>query len=204
MEVKYHSWAKYVFLCSYLQACEKIYKYRPGMIRFYYCDLFSGDGKCNCVLPTNEIESWDGSARSALYYCKNMGESYCGAFLNDAENMVALQNNLKDLIDDSSKVHFFDKKADDVIDEILVKIPVNSQSFFFLDPTAHSDLSWTTIEKIGNHTSNGNYQKKAFTRRPEIMINLMTVGMQRNYKIPANQEAITKALGTDEWKDEMK
>ena len=203
MNVKYHSWAKHVFLCSYLQACEKIYKYRPRTIRFYYSDLFAGDGICKCKLPTGDVEEWDGSAKSALYYCSNMGDSFCGAFFNDYERVDDLYKNIRHLVKERNKIHFFSKRADEVVDEILSMIPSNSQSFFFLDPEAHSDLSWKTIEKIANHTSRGEYKGEKFTRRPEIMVNLMTMGMQRNYKKPSNHDVITKALGTYEWKNEV-
>jgi len=203
MKVNYYSWAKHVFQCTYLQACEKIYRYKPG-ITFYYCDLFSGDGICKCKLPTGEIETWDGSARSALHYCNNMGKNFGGVIFNDLKSADKLSENIQDLIKYPNKVHLFNERADDVIDKILDIVPKNSQSFFFLDPNRHKDLSWKTIEKIGNHATIGNYKEKQFTRRPEIMINLMTMGMQRNYMRKSNQSSITKALGTDKWIEEVK
>lgn len=91
------------------------------------------------------------------------------------------------------------KDANIVYSKALEKIPKKEWSIFFLDPTQHDHLHWKTIEEISKHEAFDPISR--CVRKPELIINLMTLTMQRSFK--HKPEGVTLALGTNEWKDKI-
>ena len=133
---------------------------------------------------------WEGSALLAVKMSNEYANRWT-CYLNELDPITfkELKKNLKNYEPWDGEV--FNKDANEVIDEILKKINPDYPSLFFLDPQNHSQLPWTTIEKIANHVG-----RKDVHRRPEMIINLMTTGMQRN--LDKTPESISLALGVDE------
>jgi three-Cys-motif partner protein len=83
------------------------------------------------------------------------------------------------------------------IDAARSQLSPTYPSFWILDPYSSSDLPWELVEKIGGFrgewtTRNG--QKKI--RKPEMIITLMTYGLQMNIDI--NPHIVSQALGMNE------
>ncbi|HIH44180.1 MAG TPA: three-Cys-motif partner protein TcmP [Candidatus Methanoperedenaceae archaeon] len=159
-----------------------------GKISLDYVDLFASDGKCELDAELETPLRWDGSALLAVKMSKDYRNRWT-CYLNELKSDVfaMLRDNLKTY--EPWDGELFNEDANVVIDKILSKINPDYPSLFFIDPQKHSDLPWKTIDKIANHVGYEN-------RRPEMIINLMTTGMQRNLdKAP---ESISLALGMSE------
>lgn len=88
-------------------------------------------------------------------------------------------------------------EINDAVEEACKFITPKFPSLWILDPHAASDLPWEIIEKIGTlkgqWTANDGSLRE---RRPEMIITLMTYGLQMNVNI--NSHTITTMLGLDE------
>lgn len=193
MEVKPHTLIKHRILDVYFLICRQVAKKR----KLNYADLFCGDGEIEC--EKTEKKQKCPFITELLEYARK-GEISLKAFLNELDS--SLFDKLKENVKAYGK--FIDsitnEDANIVYANILQKIPKDEWSIFFLDPSNHSDLNWSTIENISKHEVYDKYNK--CMRKPELIINLMTYTMQRT--IPYDPDAITKALGTDIWKEKVK
>lgn len=194
MKVAPHSSLKHRMLGMYFKICRQVAKNRT----LYYIDLFAGDGEAEC--DEAPLKKWKCPfIQSLLEHAKN-GEIKLKCFFNemDPENKgyyKKLKKNLtgyEDFVLDITK-----EDANDIYRKILKKVPKKEWSIFFLDPCKHNDLSWKTIEEISKHEVYDSISD--CKRKPELIINLMTISMQRAYKY--DPDGVTKALGTNEWKD---
>jgi len=91
-----------------------------------YIDLFAGPGKCLIETTREEI---DGSPLVALN-CKVPFTHY---FFNDAQSAAikSLQARAKTF---DYATNYFNKDCNDIIDELVKKLPSNSLDFCFIDP----------------------------------------------------------------------
>ncbi len=187
MKCKYHTRIKHKFLGDYLSIWLRGVS---GKVSLDYVDLFAGDGICEFDAELENPLSWEGSALLAVEMSKKYKNRWT-CYLNELDFTTCseLKKNLKKF--DPWDGEVFNQDANVVIDEILKKIDPDYPSLFFIDPLNHSQLPWKTIEKIANHIG-----KKDTHRRPEMIINLMTTGMQRNKN--KSPESISLALGIAE------
>lgn len=190
MKCKYHTRIKHKFLGDYLSIWLKGV---GGKVSLDYVDLFAGDGICKLDAELETPRTWEGSALLAVKMSKEYKNRWT-CYLNELNQTTCaqLKQNLRKYEPWSGEV--FNEDANEVIDKILTKINPNYPSLFFIDPQKHSELQWKTIEKIANHVGSRLKNSQNF-RRPEMIINLMTTGMQRNLDSPGN---ISLALGMDE------
>lgn len=191
MKCKYHTRIKHKFLGDYLSIWLKGV---GGKVSLDYVDLFASDGVCELDAELETPLSWEGSALLAVMMSKKYANRWT-CYLNELDPTTCseLKNNLKKYEPWSGEI--FNEDANEVIDKILTKINPNYPSLFFIDPQNHSQLPWGTIEKIANHVG-GKLKDSQNFRRPEMIINLMTTGMQRN--LDKSPENISLALGMEE------
>ncbi len=194
MKCKYHTRIKHKFLGDYLSIWLRGV---GGKVSLDYVDLFASDGICELDAELETPLTWEGSALLAVKMSKEYKNRWT-CYLNelDPSTYINLKENLKKYEPWDGEI--FNQDANEVIDNILMKVNPNYPSLFFLDPQNHSQLPWITIEKIANHV--GSKLKDSQNRRPEMIINLMTTGMQRN--LEKSPENISLALGMAEadWK----
>jgi three-Cys-motif partner protein len=166
--------------------------------KLYYVDLYAGDGECIC--DEAPLREWKCPfIESLLDHAKN-GDLDLTCFLNDLD-----ADNFKKLKENTAQYGSFigaltNNDANKIYPSFLHQIPKDEWSIFFMDPYKHSDLDWTTIEGISKHS--GYDEMSKCDRKPELIINLMTLSMQRT--IECDPDSITKALGTEEWKNRIK
>lgn len=192
MNVNPHTLIKHKILDVYFLICRQVAKKR----KLNYVDLFCGDGEVEC--KKTEQKQKCPFITELLEYARK-GEISLEVFLNELDSV--LFDKLKENVKDYNKFigSITNENANTVYEDILHKIPKDEWSIFFLDPSNHSDLDWSTIENISRHEIYDKYNK--CMRKPELIINLMTYTMQRT--IPYNPDAITRALGTDIWKEKV-
>jgi len=192
MEVQFHSRIKHWLLDNYLKICVDVQKGRKRP--FYYVDLYSGDGKCEC---NNPKVTWEGSPLVAVRRGKSSPHPfYCIFNDNNPKRISDLKRNLNDYI--IYVKDMFDKDANEIYRKVLEIIPTTEHSLFFLDPFKHTELYWSTVESISKHIADDDYYGSKFVRRPELLINLMTLSMQRDYK--QHPEHIDRFYGNTNWK----
>jgi three-Cys-motif partner protein len=190
MEVEPHSTLKNRTLGLYYKICIQVIKKKK---KFYYADLFTGDGESTC-------KSTDGITYPSPFITQflrsaSKGEIDIQCYLNDIDQETV--KNLKNNVNEYSKFikKITQKDANSIYKEILEDIPEDEWSIFFLDPFKHTQLDFTTIEQISKHCAYD--EKNKCTRRPELIINLMTYTMQRNARI--NKGDVAKAIGEGDW-----
>lgn len=197
MKVAPHTALKHRMLGMYFKICREVAKDR----KLYYVDLYTGDGEAEC--DESPIKKWKCPFIKGLLEHAKKGEIKLNCFLNEldpkkegyfdklVENVKEFRNSINSLTKED---------ANSVYKKILSQIPATEWSLFFLDPFKHNDLKWQTIEGISKHE--GFDKVSNCKRKPELIINLMTVTMQRTTE--SNPDAITEALGTDEWKERIR
>jgi len=195
--VKYHSKIKHRLLGGYLKVCvENVRSHRRRP--FIVVDLYAGDGISVCKEPE---ESWEGSAQIIAKWVSKAGKNaYC--ILNEKEPSLipCLEKNIEEYKEVVKKIYNDD--ANKIYKEILSKyVPKESHSIFFLDPYKHSDLKFSTVEGIAQHSIEDSYKGAAFVRRPELIINFPSYTMLMSIK--QNEDLITEFIGTDKWKEEL-
>ncbi|MBI4362443.1 MAG: three-Cys-motif partner protein TcmP [Euryarchaeota archaeon] len=195
MEVSYHTRVKHKLLGDYLSIWETAIKGKIPLLQFV--DLFAGDGICK--LESSLSITWDGSAILGARIVGGVPGWKC--ILNSWDpNDRTICDRLKHTLGETKpNIQILSEDANLLVGKILSSAFINPNypSIFFLDPTAHSQLPWSTIEKIGNHRGKINRNDTRLSRRPELIVTLMTVGMQRN---PQDLPGISRALGvTEEW-----
>jgi three-Cys-motif partner protein len=183
-------------------------KKTPPTVDFF--DLYAASGLAHDQ-HTGDI--WDGSA---LLAAKAFGEYPNGRllFLNSYDDepakcqsqMEILKRNIQDLEDCphvKDKTRFYSGDIHQATNEALRVVNKNYPSLWILDPYHPDQLPWKIIERIGSAVGKTYTDKltgKPVSKKPELIINLMTSILQRN--ISRKPELLSKAVGMneDEWK----
>lgn len=194
MEIEPHSTLKNRALGLYYKICIEVIKKRNIL---YYVDLFAGDGENICKATDNKL-------RFAPFITQFLEKAKGGkvnivCFLNDLnhDNFIKLNKNINSYRKFITGIT--NEDANNVYKAILQKIPKYEWSIFFLDPYKYTELDFKTIEDISKHESYDSRSK--CTRKPELIINLMTYTMQRNAKI--DKTGVKKAIGEGDWLDSI-
>lgn len=196
MKVASHTSLKHRMLGMYFLICRQVAKNRT----LYYVDLYAGDGEAEC--DEAPIPKWKCPFIQSLLEHAKKGSIKLKCFLNelDTKDEGYYEKLKRNVISYNEFIIGLTKEdANTVYKKALEKIPRDEWSIFFLDPYQHDHLHWKTLEEISKHEAYD--ATSACKRKPELIINLMTYTMQRAFKF--NPEGITKALGTEEWKDRI-
>ena len=181
-------------LGAYFKICRQVAKKRI----LYYVDLYAGDGECICEEAPKT--HWKCPFIVSLLNYAKKGKIKLKCFLNELDpKNESIYKKLKENVKEYQEflIGLTKEDANKVYKKALKKIPKKEWSVFFLDPFKHDDLDWNTIENISKHEIFDPVSR--CIRKPELIVNLMTYTMQRSFKF--NPDGITKALGTDKWKD---
>jgi three-Cys-motif partner protein len=195
MEVSIHTTEKYRIVGYYFKLIrdllQKVEAFRP----LRYVDLYCGDGTCE--IPKIGKRFFSPVIESILRPAAQSKFSVI-CFLNDLDEDTSkrMEENTRDYAQFIDSIEH--KDANQYYKEVLKKIPSDKFSIFYLDPTNHADLKWTTIKGIAEHAHT--YENKM--RRPELIVNLMTYTMTGSYMAESYQ-SITESLGTNEWLEEI-
>ena len=176
-------------------------KKNPPTVDFF--DLYAASGLAH-DRHTGEI--WEGSA---LLAAKAFGGYPNGRllFLNSYDEdpdtcksqMEILKRNIQGLEDCphvKDRTRFFSADIHRATDEALRVVNKNYPSLWILDPYHPDQLPWKIIERIGSTTGKPYVDKKTgrtVIKKPELIINLMTLILQRN--IDRKPELLSNAIG---------
>ena len=203
LEVKLHTKLKHKILSYYFSGGWKNAFKSGNIYSLYYVDLFAGDGFCFCgeidedlekYLPDDLIKRrWSPSFFDLIRYA-NDAKFQLKCIFNDID-----KNNIDSLLKEIKKKGYSDfidayycKDANVIYKEILDLIgKPNKPSLFYIDPTNHSHLHFSTIEAIAN------FKDEKSGRMPELIINFMLNSIFMSIKRGLNNkdlESINKFL----------
>lgn len=172
--------------------------------KLFYVDLYAGDGICKCNRAPHP--EWEPPYFSLIEHAKTDNlDLKCVFNDKDAIRINSLREKLKPY--EEYVLRTFNKDGNSVYKEGLKLIPPNEWSIFFLDPSNHTQLNFLTVEEISRHS----YSFGSYTRRPELIITLMTYTMQQYLKLSKRENlslekrekyllTIDDAIGTNEWR----
>lgn len=148
-----------------------------------YIDLFAGPGRAR-VWSTGAVV--DGSPLIAL---KHVEAPFTKLILceKDPENAAALRRRTAH----DGRVVVVEGDCHDRIDDIIAATPEHGLNFALIDPFSLDQLRFDTIAKL------------ARVQRMDLLIHLPTMDMKRNFG-RGTEARLTKALGTDEWKQHVR
>jgi three-Cys-motif partner protein len=201
--VKWHTRKKHAFIESYLKIWVDHVKKNPPSLDIF--DLFASSGLCYCEESkkyASGIPIWPGSAILAANCLENYPKGRT-LFLNTYHQKEAIRleqkKNLECLFTKYSKITpvITTLNITEAVNEACRYVVPNYPSLWILDPHGASDLPWEIVERIGN--LRGKWTGKdgqPRERRPEMIITLMTYGLQMNVNI--NSHTISTMLGVDE------
>lgn len=188
MRVKLHSKLKHLIISYYFSSGWKNVLKGKKIHSLHYVDLFAGDGECICDQIEERIEEhlpeklryrvWDPPFFKLMEIAKEIGFNGLKCYFNDIEKskIDRLLNKLEERGLSKFVVKCFWEDANVVCDEILKDIGnPNTPSIFFLDPTNHTQLKFSTIKKIANF-------KGKDGRKPELIINFMVNSILMAFK----------------------
>ncbi len=208
MNIKIHSCKKHRALGYYFKLIRALIKPKQGPFKkLYYADLYCGDGEC-LIIETGEKYP-PPLIYSLLRHADKKNFDIC-CFLNDNDpnKIEKIKENTKEFKEYIAE--YYCEDANSVYKEILKKIPSDQFSIFYLDPTNHEQLKWSTIEGISKHF----HEYNGKLRRPELIINFMVYSMLQEFKASGackSEESknkcinnISESIGTNKWLEKMK
>ncbi len=179
MDVNLHTKLKHKIISYYFSSGWKNAFKSGNIYSLYYVDLFAGDGFCICNELDEELEKhlpadlskrkWKPSFFSLMNFAKQ-ADFDLRCIFNDIN-----ESNINSLVKEIDKAGYSDfikgyycEDANIIYEDILDTIEKpNKPSLFFIDPTNHAHLHFSTIEKIAN------FKDKKTGRMPELIINFM-------------------------------
>ncbi|MDK2833274.1 MAG: hypothetical protein PWP63_361 [Methanolobus sp.] len=200
--VPWHSKQKHEFLRHYLNVwSEMVGNHSKSVPSLDIIDLYASWGQCSCI----EIgEEWPGTAALAAE-CLNRyarpGLLFLNTYNANIEELKLQEQNLFTILASFNiKSKIVTLPIEEAVDVALNEANLQYPTLWLLDPYGPKQLPWSVVEKICS--SKRQYKDKygnLHTRRPEIMINLMTSSLQREIH---NQNVVCGSLGISEeqWK----
>lgn len=203
-----HKIIKYHFSSTW----KNIFKSEGPLYSLYYVDLYSGPGKCinEEIDEAKEKELPDEFGRKewkppffdlmedAIKYdfdLKCLFNDINEEYIEKLKEKIA-KKGLSDYI----KCYFRSEDANEVVESALDIIgSPNRPSLFYLDPSNHKDLHFSTVKKIMNFKDDSG-------RRPDLIINFMVHTIFMAYKRGLSEEdvdSISKFLGEEITKKEL-
>ena len=212
MNVKLHTKLKHVIISYYFSAGWRQAFKSGNIYTLYYVDLFAGDGVCNCNEIDEEIEkylpddmskrTWSPSFFNLMQYAQEADFDLKCIFNDKCETYI---KSLLEKVEKEGHSNFIEDfycgDANIVCENALEKIGrPNKPSLFYIDPLNHTQLNFSTIEKIAR------FRNKESGRMPELIINFMlnSIFMALKRGLSANEvDSINRFMGTDFKRDDI-
>jgi three-Cys-motif partner protein len=209
--VKWHTRQKHQFIEQYLDVwTERVAKKGRAAPELSILDLFASFGWCRAD-PTTEAgaptEPWPGSAILAVRALKGYprrGRLVVNSFVPgdpaaSASQLAALRHALVAEVGTppAIPVDYLSEDVETAAGRAAGFVNLKYPTIWMLDPYYPESLPWKVVEEIAFRT--GEYSTPSggsVVRRPELIITLMTEGLQRN--VDRNPRSVDAALGLPE------
>jgi len=206
LEVKLHTKVKHKILTYYFSSGWKNVFKSGRVFSLTYVDLFSGDGICNCTEIDENMEkyfpedsklrTWNPSFFDLMKYAKEADFNLKCYFNDVEEEKTKLLTNEINIHGYSKFVkEIYCKDANEIYKTILNEIEnPKKPTLFYIDPTNHAQLSFSTIEGIAK------FKDLEKGRQPELIINFMLNSIYMAMKRGLTSDDVSKInrfLGTN-------
>lgn len=201
--VPWHSKQKHEFLRHYLSIwSEMVGNHSKSVPSLDIIDLYASWGQCSC----EEIDDkWPGTAALAAECLNNYarpGLLFLNTYNPNPDELYLQHQNLLAILKSYNiKFKITTLPIEEAVDIALDVANLQYPTLWLLDPYGPKQLPWSVVEKICSaKRSYIDRYGNNHTRRPEVMINLMTSSLQREIH---NKNVICNSLGITEkqWKD---
>jgi len=182
------------WVCHKLECfAEYIEAYTRGLDgnRCCYLELYTGGGKCickgtDCIIEDSALRALATETKFAKYIL----------IVRDSQQA----NNLKQL---TAKYNVADIEiitgnctSEKVLQQAFDLIPRSASSFALIDPPGYKKLRWSTIKKLGTHSSDWKGHKIDL-----LIIFPLEMALLRNLTRPECQASITRLYGNRQWEE---
>lgn len=205
--VPWHTRQKHVFIEKYFEIWKnnvgKTGKFKPFLSIF---DLYSSFGWCYCddIDKYGDSEKiWMGSAllsADCLEQYEHRKKLFLNTYHSDSARLLeqkeSLERNLCQFPKIKTDTEITTLPISYAINDAIRQLEPNWPSIWILDPCAPSELPWEIVERIGNLKCEVPHFG---IRRPEMIINLMTSGLQRNVDRSESMVRIALGFSKDDW-----
>jgi three-Cys-motif partner protein len=212
--VKWHSRQKHEFIRQYLEVWTARVA-RRGMSgpKLGIVDLFAGRGWC-CANPTTDPgapkEPWPGSAvlaAKALSAYPRPGTLVLNCFdpsqgAAASGQMASLQRAIASELGPSPRfpVKYLALDSVAAAGAAARLVDLDYPTVWILDPYASDALPWTVVGSIAALQRTYNAKRGKGSRRPELIITLMTEGLQRNIDINPGMTDLALGIPETAWR----
>ncbi len=211
--VRWHSRQKHEFIAQYLSVwttkVAKNPKKTPPTLEIV--DLFAGRGWCRADSDEERGAPelpWPGTAVLAARALNNyprasrliLNSFHRGGHAEIASQQKCLKKAIETELGKEPRfpVDFLAERVEDAAQKAAALFDRRFPSIWILDPCTPEDLPWSVVEQIAGlkHQYSTREGGPTTIRRPELVISLITEGLQRN--VDRNPGLISKALGLPE------
>jgi three-Cys-motif partner protein len=215
--VKWHTRQKHQFIEQYLAVWTgRVAKRGRAAPKLSVVDLFGSFGWCRTdsgVDPGSPVEPWPGTAllvARALSQYPRPGRLVINSFSPDGSDESARQSGCVQRavaaeIGNSGRfpLSFISEDVASAARTASSTVDLDYPSLWILDPYFPETLPWEVVNYIAQLRHEYRTPKGVQSRRPEMMITLMTEGLQRN--VDLNPHTVNLALGMTEdvWRPRM-
>lgn len=215
--VKWHTRQKHQFVEQYLTVWTgRVAQRGRAAPRLSLVDLFASFGWCRTdpgVDPGAPNKPWPGTAllaARALNQYPRPGRLVVNSFSPEGSHesthqFACVQRAVNAEIGDAPRfpVDYYSQDVSAAAKAASLTLDLDYPSLWLLDPYYPETLPWTVVDFIAQLRHEYQTPKGMQSRRPEMMITLMTEGLQRN--VDLSPKTLDLALGLDEevWRPRM-
>lgn len=208
--VKWHTRQKHQFIEQYLAVwTSRVAKRGRAAPKLSLVDLFASYGWCRTdpgVDPGAPIEPWPGTALLAVR-ALNQYPRPGGLIINSyspegsaasARQLECVRRAVQAELGSVAgfPIHYFSEKVAPAARNAASTVDLDYPSLWLLDPYYPEALPWAVVEYIAHLRHEYRTPNGLQSRRPEVMITLMTEGLQRN--VDLSPKTVDLAMGVAE------
>lgn len=212
--VKWHTRQKHEFIRQYLAVwTERVAKKGRAAPRLSIIDLFAAYGWCRAnpeTEPGAPHEPWPGTAvlaARALNSYPRPGRLIINSYNPDstdrgAAQLEAARRAVSSEVGTTVRfgTEFLSKPVDLAVVDSAKLVDLDYPTIWMLDPYVPESLPWKVVEYIAGQKREYLTRRGPSVRRPELIITLITEGLQRNVDLSPGTVSLALGLETAVWR----
>ena len=215
--VKWHTRQKHEFIRQYLAVwTERVAKHGRGAPELSIVDLFAAYGWCRAnpeTEPGAPRDPWPGSAILSVR-ALNSYPRPGRLVINSYDRLVvgrsrAQAEAVRHAVDAERgpepryEVTYTSADVEEAARHASEVVNLAYPTIWMLDPYYPESLPWTVVEMIAQLRREYKSSKGSETRRPELIVTLMTEGLQRNVDLSPRSVDLALGMETSQWRHRL-
>lgn len=214
--VSWHSRQKHEFVRAYYEIWTEHVGHRKGSVApsLEIIDLFASWGWCRAREPTAPADPWPGTAvlsARALNNYSNPKRLFLNTFDPDGgdahrQQADALRRAIRGELGDRPpfKVDIHEQPLLEALTAAEKVVDFRFPNIWLLDPYNPNQLPWEVVARIASQARTYETKGKVQTRRPEMVITLMTYAMQMNIDQAPGLTSTALGMPVEDWRPQVK